>query len=166
MMAIVMAELLQVGSDQLLSLAGQASASFVASAAFGILFHVPRRTLVHCGLAGMIGWIIYVLLDAQIDAVPATLAASLAVTVIAQLMARLYRTPVIVYSVAGIIPLVPGGVAYDAMRSVVENRYDDSLPLAAKAFMLSGAIAIGLVLSEVVNPLLTKIFSGSKRSQR
>jgi len=143
--------------DPALPWAGQAAASFIASASFGVLFQVPKRTLVRCGLSGMLGWLLYVLLAERIDAVPATLAAALLVTVIAQLFARLYRTPVIVFSVAGIIPLVPGGVAYDAMRSVVENRYDESLPLAAKAFMLSGAIAIGLVLSEVVNPLLSRL---------
>jgi uncharacterized membrane protein YjjB (DUF3815 family) len=137
-----------------LPLIGQAAASFIAATAFGILFQVPRRTIMPCGITGMIGWITYVLLDRRLDAVPATLAAALVVTVAAQLFARTYRIPVIVFSVAGIMPLVPGGVAYDAMRSIVENRYDDSLPLAAKAFMMSGAIAIGLVLSEVVNRLL------------
>ncbi|WP_246070532.1 threonine/serine exporter family protein [Paenibacillus kobensis] len=148
---------LTVYRDPALPWAGHAAASFIASAAFGILFHAPRRSLIQCGLSGMLGWILYVQLAERIDAVPATLAAALLVTVVAQLFARLYRTPVIIFSVAGIIPLVPGGVAYDAMRSVVENRYDESLPLAAKAFMLSGAIAIGLVLSEVVNPLLTRL---------
>ncbi|QKS48874.1 threonine/serine exporter family protein (plasmid) [Paenibacillus cellulosilyticus] len=141
-------------AHEALPLIGQAIASFIAAAAFGILFQVPKRTILPCGIAGMIGWIAYVLLDRRLDAVPATLAAALIVTVVAQLFARTYRIPVIVFSVAGIIPLVPGGVAYDAMRSIVQNRYDESLPLAAKAFMMSGAIAIGLVLSEVVNRLL------------
>ncbi|WP_174721820.1 threonine/serine exporter family protein [Paenibacillus xylaniclasticus] len=143
-------------ADPELSWAGQAAASFIASAGFGILFQAPRRSLIQCGLSGMLGWLLYVLLAEGMDAVPATLAASLLVAFVSQLFARFYRTPVIIFSVAGIIPLVPGGVAYDAMRSVVENRYGESLPLAAKAFMLSGAIAIGLVLSEVLHPLLTK----------
>lgn len=153
-------------ADEALPLIGQAVASFIAAAAFGILFQVPKKTILPCGFTGMIGWITYVLLDKHLDAVPATLAASLIVTVAAQLFARTYRIPVIVFSVAGIIPLVPGGVAYDAMRSVVENRYDDSLPLAAKAFMMSGAIAIGLVLSEVVNRLLLPSQPSADPSQR
>ncbi|GMK40357.1 membrane protein [Paenibacillus sp. CCS19] len=141
-------------AEEALPLIGQAVASFIAAAAFGVLFQVPKQTLLPCGVTGMVGWVAYVLLDRWLDAVPSTLIAALVVTVAAQLFARTYRIPVIVFSVAGIIPLVPGGVAYDAMRSVVENRYDESLPLAAKAFMMSGAIAIGLVLSEVVNRLL------------
>jgi uncharacterized membrane protein YjjB (DUF3815 family) len=49
------------------------------------------------------------------------------------------------------IPLVPGGMAYDAMRNFVENDYNIAVILGAKATMISGAIAIGLVFSEVVN---------------
>ncbi|WP_224753713.1 threonine/serine exporter family protein [Paenibacillus terricola] len=148
-----------------LPLIGQAVASLIAAAAFGVLFQVPKRTLLPCGVTGMVGWLAYVLLDRRLDAVPATLIAALVVTVAAQLFARTYRIPVIVFSVAGIIPLVPGGVAYDAMRSVVENRYDDSLPLAAKAFMMSGAIAVGLVLSEVVNQLLLPKVKNAKHEE-
>ncbi|MFC0213462.1 threonine/serine exporter family protein [Paenibacillus chartarius] len=132
--------------------------SFIASAGFGIIFNVPRDTLLRCGFVGMAGWLVYVLMayEHAIDPIIATLCASFAVTVTSQVLAKLFRTPIIVFSVAGIIPLVPGGIAYDAMRNVVENQYDQALQLAAKAFMLSGAIAIGLVFSEVLNQLLMR----------
>lgn len=138
-------------------LAGQLVTSFVASGAFGILFNVPRRTLVQCGFIGMAGWFLYVmLLDASVDVLIATLLASFAVTVISQIFARRYKTPIVVFNVAGIIPLVPGGLAYDAMRNVVQNQYDQAVQLGAKAFMLSGTIALGLVFSEVLNQVLRK----------
>ncbi|MNR58524.1 hypothetical protein D3C85_1795460 [compost metagenome] len=86
----------------------------------------------------------------------ATLIASFVVTIISQFFAKIYKTPVIVFSVSGIIPLVPGGLAYDAMRNVVQNHYDVAVQLAAKAFLLSGAIAFGLVFSEVINVLLRR----------
>jgi uncharacterized membrane protein YjjB (DUF3815 family) len=66
----------------------------------------------------------------------------------------MYRTPVIIFSVAGIIPLVPGGLAYDAMRNFVQNDYNAAINLAAKAFMISGSIAIGLIFSEVINQVI------------
>ncbi|WP_424768422.1 threonine/serine exporter family protein [Paenibacillus sp. sgz302251] len=131
--------------------------SFIASAAFGLIFNVPKRTLIHCGAVGMIGWLVYVsCIELSLDAIPATLIAAFVVTVISQLFSKLYKTPIIVFSVAGIIPLVPGGLAYDAMRNVVEDNYDSAVQLAVKAFMISGAIAIGLVFSEVVNQIIRK----------
>jgi uncharacterized membrane protein YjjB (DUF3815 family) len=129
--------------------------SFIASAGFAILFHVPKNTLLQCGLAGMLGWLINIsLLQVSVDPILAALIASFAVAVTSQLFAKVYKVPIIVFSVAGIIPLVPGGLAYDAMRSVVENKYDIAVQLAAKAFMLSGAIAMGLVFSEVINHII------------
>jgi len=132
----------------------QLVASFIATAAFGLIFNVPKKLLAHCGLVGMIGWFIYLLLvDYGLDAVFATFFAAFVVAIVSQLLARAYKTPITIFSVSGIIPLVPGGLAYEAMRHVVVNDYNMAIQLAAKAFMLSGAIAMGLVFSEVINQL-------------
>ncbi|MCL6457155.1 MAG: threonine/serine exporter family protein [Gorillibacterium sp.] len=131
--------------------------SFIASAAFGIIFHVPRRVLLQCGLVGMMGWAVYfIMAEAHYDTVVATLAASFIVALVSQICAKLFKMPIIVFSVSGIIPLVPGGLAYDAMRSLAEGDYSLTAQFATKAFMLSGAIAIGLLFSEVTNQLFKK----------
>jgi uncharacterized membrane protein YjjB (DUF3815 family) len=129
--------------------------SFIAAAAFGIIFNAPKQSLFKCGIVGMLGWIIYMLMILnETDAVLATLLASFVVAVISQVFAKMYKTPVIIFSVAGIIPLVPGGLAYDAMRNFVQNDYNAAINLAAKAFMISGSIAVGLIFSEVINQII------------
>ena len=131
--------------------------SFIASAAFGIIFNAPRESLVKCGFTGMAGWVLYYLLVMRdISSIMATLAATLLVAVISQFFSRRYKTPIIIFSVAGIIPLVPGGLSYDAMRHFVENDYNTAIQLAARACMLAGAIAMGLLFSEVLNQLIKK----------
>jgi uncharacterized membrane protein YjjB (DUF3815 family) len=131
--------------------------SFIASAAFGVIFNAPVKTLFKCGFVGMAGWMIYIALyEYTIDSVFSSLIASFFIAVISHYFAKAYKTPVIIFNVSGIIPLVPGGLAYDAMRQVVENDYNAAIPLAAKAFMISGAIAIGLVFSEVINQVVRK----------
>jgi uncharacterized membrane protein YjjB (DUF3815 family) len=132
--------------------------SFIATGAFGIIFNAPKESLVKCGLIGMGGWFIYyVTEDYSGDAVLATLGATLFVGIVSFILAKLYKTPVIIFSVAGIIPLVPGGFAYDAMRHFVENDYNSALGSAAKVMMLSGSIAFGLVFSEVINQVIRKL---------
>jgi uncharacterized membrane protein YjjB (DUF3815 family) len=144
-------------------LLAQLVTSFIGTGAFGIIFNVPKESLVKCGLIGMGGWAIYYLLEGYSkDAVLATLAATIFIAVLSQELAKFYKTPVIIFSVAGIIPLVPGGLAYDAMRNFVENDYNTALALAAKVLMLAGAIAFGLVFSEVINQVVIKI-RGHKR---
>lgn len=128
--------------------------SFIASMAFGILFNVPKKALVQCGLTGMFGWIIYWNLENyKVDIIVSTLIASFVVAIISQIFARAKKMPIILFNIAGIIPLVPGGLAYDAMRHFVENDYITAIEMAAKVFLISGSIAIGLVLSEVVNQI-------------
>jgi uncharacterized membrane protein YjjB (DUF3815 family) len=131
--------------------------SFIASAGFGLLFNAPKNTLIQGGLSGMIGWICYfILVEKGIDSVVASVIAAIIIGIIGQFFAKRYKTPVIIFNVSGIIPLVPGGLAYDAMRHFVVNDYTVALQLAAKAFLISGGIAAGLVLSEVLNQFILK----------
>ncbi|WP_433946802.1 threonine/serine exporter family protein [Paenibacillus sp. SN-8-1] len=134
----------------------QLVASFIASSAFTILFNAPKRSLLQCGLAGMLSWVIYLMLQPRFGPVLASLSASAIVGMISLFFARFYKMPVIIFSVAGIIPLVPGGLAYDSMRKFVENEYNTAVQLAAEAFLISGAIAMGLILSEVLNQVLRR----------
>ncbi|SEO16307.1 Uncharacterized membrane protein YjjB, DUF3815 family [Amphibacillus marinus] len=129
--------------------------SFIATACFSIIFNVPRQVLLQCGFSGAIGWSVYTVMTMyRLDAILATLAASVVVAVISQVFAKWFRRPIIIFIVSGIMPLVPGGVAYNTMRQFVQNNYDLAIPLAARVVMLSGAIALGLIFSEIINQMI------------
>ena len=129
--------------------------SFLAAAGFGVLFNAPRKTLFYCGFVGMTGWLVYFAFQRVTeDAVQASFLGAFTVALVAHFFAKRFKTPMIIFSVAGIIPLVPGGLAYNATRHVVENDYLKSISFAAQAFMVSGAIAMGLVFAEVMIQLL------------
>jgi len=130
--------------------------SFIAAATFCILFNAPRRALLQCGIAGAVGWIAYLQLERGWDTVIATFGATVIVGVVSQIFARSFKMPVIIFSVGGVIPLVPGGMAYDAMRRFVEKDYTTAVQIATQAFLLSGAIAAGLVLSEVLGQMFRR----------
>ena len=130
--------------------------SFIAASTFCILFNAPKRALLQCGIAGMVGWMLYLQLDQKWEAVIATFGATVVVGVISQIFARSFKMPVIIFSVGGIIPLVPGGLAYDAMRKFVENDNTQAVQIATQALLLSGAIATGLVLSEVLGQMFRR----------
>lgn len=138
-------------------LLAQMVTSFIAAATFALLFNSPKNMLINCGFVGMVSWTVYYLLVEQgIDVVAASLVASFVVAVISQLLAKRFKTPVIIFNISGIITLVPGGLAYDAMRHFVLNDYNIALQLAAKVLLIAGGIAVGLVLSEVLNQILIK----------
>lgn len=126
--------------------------SFFSTMAFGILFNVPRKSLISGGVVGMLGWMIYITLSERYDInlVAATLIAAFSVATISQFLARLHRMPVTVFSISGIIPLVPGGLAYDTMRRFMENNYTEGFRLGSVTLLLAGAIAFGLIFSGVI----------------
>ncbi len=131
-----------------------------ASVGFGVMFNVPRRALIFCGFAGGLGWVVYTLVMNTLEQnIIAAFLGSFILTFISYIFARTLKMPVIVFIVCGIIPLVPGGLAYEAMRHVVINEYQLAIEFIFQVGLVSGAIAIGIVFAEMVN----QIYLGIKR---
>ena len=129
--------------------------SFIIAISFAIIFNAPRKKLVACGVVGMSGWLIFsVFTLVSGDSVQASFAGAFMVALAAHILSKRFRMPMIIFSVPGIILLVPGGLAYNAMRNIVENDYLTAIGFASRAFMTSGAIAMGLVFAEVLMQLI------------
>ncbi len=139
--------------------------SFVATACFGVVFNAPTKAIPACGFVGAVGWAIYYLLvEYGLDEVRASFIGAFVVSLVAHIFARRFRMPMIIFSVSGIIPLVPGGIAYNTMRNVMEYDYIMGLQNGMRAFMISGAIAMGLVFAEVIMQVLLKSKNKGKTS--
>lgn len=134
--------------------------SFSAAAAFGVLFNAPRRMLLHCGVVGAVGWLAFisarVLLE---DQVVATFIGAFTIAMLSHVFARRRKMPMILFSVSGIIVLVPGLTAYNAMRHVVEQDYLMAIELGTRVMLISGAIAMGLVFAEIIMQIYLKAYS-------
>ena len=130
----------------------QFSCSFLASAAYAIITNVPRRSLIACGLSGASGWMFY-WFSVQLGATAAlgSLLGALSVAAVSFVCSRLLKLPVTIFNIPGMVPLVPGGLAYQAVRNLVIGNYETAAYSAVQADMIAGAIALGLVLSEVLN---------------
>lgn len=139
--------------------------SFIATACFGVIFNAPTKAIPACGFVGAVGWTIYYLLvDYGIDEVRASFLGAFVVSLVAHFFARRFRMPMIIFSVSGIIPLVPGGIAYNTMRNIMELDFMMGLQNGMRAFMISGAITMGLVFAEVIMQILLKSMSKGKTS--
>lgn len=138
----------------------QALLSFIATACFGVIFNAPTKVIPYCGLVGAVCWLLYYVLTSfqHLEMIQATFLSAFLVAFMAHVLARTKCMPVIVFSVAGIIPLVPGGAAYNTMRNIVEQDYTTGLQNGMLVFMISGAIAMGLVFSEVIMQVLFSFF--------
>lgn len=115
---------------------------------YGVVFGVPKRALITSGLAGSIGWLGYIaVVDWTGNIIVASLVGGICVALIAELAAHVQKFPVTVVAVPGIVLLVPGGMAYDAMKAMINGDYTNGFGLFIETLLMAGAITMGLFLT-------------------
>lgn len=132
----------------------QLSFSYLSTVAFAICINVPRRGLNCAGLAGMIGWITYwVLWRLGVSVMLANLAGAFLIGIAGILFARWQKMPVITFNIPGLVPLVPGGTAYEAVRAFASNQQSQGIELLVRVIMVAGAIAVGFMFAQLFTEL-------------
>jgi uncharacterized membrane protein YjjB (DUF3815 family) len=135
---------------------------FFASLSVGVLLNMPRRTLLLSSVIGVLGYLVNSsMLRVGGQPQEAAFAASFAVAILAELLARKLKVPSPVLSIPGIIPLVPGSVAYRATTYLVNGREITGAQTAIGASLTAVGIASGLLLASslsrrVIKPLLAR----------
>ena len=126
----------------------QIVASLVGTAAFAVLFGVPRRYYIDCGLCGMAGWLTYMVFMGLCGSsvVIATFFAAIVVAVLSYGFAMFRRCPVIVFLVCGIFPLVPGAGVFWTTYNVVSDQLSSALTTGFTALKLTFAIVFGIII--------------------
>lgn len=136
----------------------------VAALGFAVMFNVPRRLLPGCALAGGLGHALRALaMGMGLPLEVATLAAATAVGFLSEWLAKRYESPRIVFGVTGIIPMVPGVLAYQTMLGVFElaglinlsaDPAADELVRTAVLGIKTGLVLITLALGIIAPNLL------------
>ena len=123
--------------------------AFIATMGYSVFFNVPRKQLSYCGLTGGIGWVIYIFLNNHnlFNPVSANFFAAFVVTLVSEKLARLLKKPAILFIIPGIIPLVPGLGMYKTMLNFVQGDYNLAIATGTEAILISGAIALGLMVT-------------------
>lgn len=125
------------------------TASFITALGFSVLYNIPRKTIFPAGITGAIGWTTYFFLNNYFGVAEflSTIIASFFIAFFSQIFARRVRTPVIIFTLPGLIPLVPGGLAYNTMRAFVEGNTELGILSARDTFLTAGALALGLAIN-------------------
>ena len=120
-------------------------AAMIGTVAFSVLFSVPRRYYLSCGLIGAAGWIIYSICVCFLGSGEACLAATIVVILLCRFTAIRRRCPVTVFLIAGIFPLVPGAGIYWTIYYLVTNQLHLALETGYGAVKSAIAIVLGIV---------------------
>lgn len=122
--------------------------AFIATIAFGELFNTPRRVLILGGLVGAIGFAVYICMKDVFgySSMLSNFAGTIVISIISEFFARIFKEPVTVFSIPGIIPLVPGLPLYRAMNYFMLNAYNVGMEKLVQASLDATAIALGILL--------------------
>ncbi|WP_428023691.1 threonine/serine exporter family protein [Arcobacter sp.] len=127
----------------------------IPAVGFAMLFNVPKSALIYCAFGGAIVYTLReVFIDLNLTIELATFLASMIIGLIALYWSRKNLVPRPIYTVASIIPLIPGTYAFSAMISLVDmNSHGVSTELIAafienglKSISILGAISFGLAI--------------------
>ncbi len=122
--------------------------SFAATEAFAVLFQAPKKTMVVSGVIGAMGWLVFVLLHQHLGSSSfyAKFVATVTLSLVSELSARLFKQPVTTFVVPGITPLVPGLGMYHGMTQIIYKSYNTGIDTLLTAGMDASAIALGIML--------------------
>jgi len=124
----------------------QVCAAMIGTIAFSLLFGVPRKYYIWCGLIGGAGWAVHVLASSYISGAGASFAATVVVLFLSRAAAVRNRCPVTIFLISGIFPLVPGAGIYWTVYYLVTEQLGLAVYTGYEAVKAAVAIVLGIVV--------------------
>lgn len=137
--------------------------SYLSTVTFGIVTNVPRKVLNTCGITGMVGWMIYwSTKNMEAGEIFANFLGAIGIGLLSIYFSRRKKMPMTIFNIPSLVPLVPGGPAYQAVRSIVLGDYVGGIHSIIKVIMTAGAIAVGFMVTGIVERLLKNLLDKNK----
>jgi uncharacterized membrane protein YjjB (DUF3815 family) len=127
----------------------QTIGAFFAVISFALVLELPKKYVVLAGGIGAAGWLAYLLVVAAAGSVTAAaFLSTLLVALASHVSARMFRAPVTVFLVAGILPSVPGASIYRSVSYMITNEPELSSHYLVQTLQISGAIAMAIFIMD------------------
>ncbi len=132
-------------------------ATFIGILGFCPIFSCPYRFIIICCIEASLCWAVYLFcISLGFTSVWATFFGAAFVDLSSQILARRLKSPVIIFLIIGVLPLVPGygiyKVAYDIFTG---GNVAASL---TNALLLAGAVALAIIVMDTVIDLFVRIY--------
>ena len=125
--------------------------SFIAITGFAVLLETPKKYLLHAGVTGAIGGGIYLYCtQREMDVVLASLLSALAIAFVSHVFARVFKAPVTVFLIAGILPTVPGAGMYRIVYYIIANDREMCSYYLIQTLEIAGMIALAIFIVDTV----------------
>lgn len=124
---------------------------FLAVSGFAVLVETPRKYILQAGFAGACGgWVYFFSMQNGLDAVPASFLSALVIALLAHIFARIFKAPVTVFLIAGILPTVPGAGMYRTVYYIIADDRAQSFYYLMQTLEIAGVIALAIFIVDAV----------------
>ncbi|MDR0853405.1 MAG: threonine/serine exporter family protein [Clostridiales Family XIII bacterium] len=119
---------------------------FLATIGFGLIFNAPQNRLVPISIIGGIGMVILDYMLPVYGMVASCFVGTVAVTLCAELSARIFKGPTTIFIIPGILSFVPGAPLYRTMSNFIDGEFDKAVSQGTEALLVAGSMALAIVL--------------------
>ena len=121
--------------------------AFLAILSFAIMLETPKKYIVYAGAVGAIGWFVY-LFAGKLGAkdVLATFLSALTIAFVSHIFARVFKTPVTGFLIAGILPTVPGAGMFHIGYYLFQSNMEMTGHYISSTLQLAGVIAAAIFI--------------------
>ena len=138
----------------------------LGSVGFGILFNLRGRKLLITTLGGVISWSVFLLLAHWIPSEAMRYFLSMvAISVYAEIFARVEKTPTTTFLVPSVIPLIPGSALYYTMNYALNEEWGLFAQKAFYTLELALSLALGILAVTTATRLLTALLRYIKKNK-
>ena len=125
----------------------QGISALLGTFGFSLLFGLKKKKLFLASVGGFMVWGVYALMNLFIpdnlflcNFIPAIVG-----TLYSQLIARVIKAPATMFIFTSLVVLVPGGMLYYTMSSIILGKMTDGVRLAFDTLEVTVALALGIV---------------------
>ena len=130
---------------------------FIAMIGFAITSETPKKYLLITALVGTASGFIYLFsIHAGIGTVLSSFFSALTAAFISHVFARLFKAPVTLFLIAGILPTVPGGGMFRIVAGVLDGASSQVFESFIVTLEIAGVIALAIFLMDALFRLLNR----------
>lgn len=135
----------------------QILAGGVGSLGFACLFNIRGKRLAVATFGGLLSWFLFVIFSYFIKSEPVNyFIVSLLISLFAEVMARVMKTPTTTFITTSLVPLIPGGSLYYTMAYAFQQNGDSFIRKGVATLSLAAALALGIIIATTLTKLVLK----------
>ncbi len=123
----------------------------VGTLGFAFLFNIRGKKLISVAIGGLLSWTLHLLVFHLTGSeVIGYIVSAGAMSVFADIMARIHKSPTTTFTIPTLVPLIPGGSLYKTMRYALTGDTALFFETGLNTLKLAAALALGIILVSVL----------------